>query len=353
MWEYIKNLLRHFFIPGSHNAHRPRILHRSWLVVFLAITLATEGFLVSNLIARQNNLQFLAAVVPAEIIALTNTERADNNVGNLKEDELLDSAAEAKANDMAANGYFSHTGPDGKTPWEWISASGYQYQYAGENLAVRFVNSTDVINAWMQSPTHRANMVKPVYTQIGVGVAEGMYQGEPATYVVQYFGTPKSSEEAALLPATPAPLIAKAASSTKVAAQTTAAPKVEGAATAAPVAAVAPAPQPASFTQSLAKQFIRAFSEPEQSSNLLLGFIAMLLLGALLLTFFTHMHIQHTGMLMAGAFVASVALFFFAVNLQLVGGAGSGTQAAGVAAYQSGVIISSEAADTGYALFPQ
>src|SRR6185437_10613391 len=192
---YVRDYFKHFFIPGEHNAHRPRILHRPWLIFFLAVILATEGFLVSNLIARQSDQQFLAAVVPAEIIALTNTERTDNSVGTLSEDALLDSAAQAKAADMAAKGYFSHVGPDGKTPWQWIDASGYQYQYAGENLAVRFIDSTDVVNAWMASPTHRANMVKPVYTQIGVGVAEGLYEGQPATYVVQYFGTPKSTAQ--------------------------------------------------------------------------------------------------------------------------------------------------------------
>ena len=360
-WDYVKNLLKHYFVPGAHNAHRPRVLHRSWLVFFLAVILATEGFLVSNLIARQSNQQFLAAVVPAEIIALTNTERADNNVGNVKEDALLDSAAQAKANDMAANGYFSHVGPDGKTPWQWVSASGYQYQYAGENLAVRFINSADVVNAWMESPTHRANMVKPVYTQIGVGVAEGMYEGQPATYVVQYFGTPKTAAAAAVAeaasPASPA-LASNSAQPARVLAAKTA-PKVEGTSTVAPpVQTVTAAPaqasaQTTSFTESLTKQLIRLFSEPQQSSNLILGFIATLLIGALLFTFFTHLQVQHGGMLAAGAFVVALALFFFIVNTSLIGVLpNNDTQAAGVAMSQGGVIIDLEAADTGYALFP-
>lgn len=317
--DYFGNFFGHFFIPGSHNAHRPRILHRPWLIFFLAIILATEGFLVSNLIARQSDQQFLAAVVPAEIISLTNTERKVNSVGTLKEDALLDQAAQAKANDMAIKGYFAHVDPNGKTPWQWISASGYQYQYAGENLAVRFINSTDVVNAWMASPTHKANIVKPVYTQIGVGVAEGMYDGQPATYVVQYFGTPKVAAVA------------------------------QPAAVAAAVDATA---QSNSFTQSVTRQLVRAFSEPQQTSNFLLGFIAVLLMGALILTFFTHLQIQHSGMLATGAFVAALAIFFFVANAHLVGGATDGTQSAAVASYQGGVIIDSAAADTGYALFP-
>lgn len=131
-----------------------------------------------------------AAVIESEIVAMTNDERTANSVGQLTENTLLDQAAQAKADDMAAKGYFSHTGPDGKTPWQWVAGAGYVYQYAGENLAVRFTDSSEVINAWMASPTHRANIVKPQYTQIGVGIADGTYEGAPATFVVQYFGTP-------------------------------------------------------------------------------------------------------------------------------------------------------------------
>ncbi len=346
---YVRDYFGHFFIPGAHNAHRPRILHRPWLIFFLAVILATEGFLVSNLVARQSDQQFLAAVVPAEIIALTNTERVDTGTGTLTEDALLDGAAQAKAADMAAQGYFSHVGPDGKTPWQWISASGYQYQYAGENLAVRFINSVDVVNAWMASPTHRANIIKPVYTQIGVGVAEGMYQGQPATYVVQYFGTPKNAQSAAVAVALPSTHTSTKAATVATAPGASASPAVEGASTAAPASATA---QSNSFTQTITRQLIRAFSEPQQTSNLLLGFIAALLLGALLFTFFTHLQIQHGGMLAAGVFVAALALFFFAINTRLIGSAPGGTQAAAVATSEGGVIITQEAADTGYALFP-
>lgn len=357
-WEYVKGLFRHHFVPGDHNAYRPRILHRPWLLFFLAIILATEGFLVSNLIARQSNQQFLAAVVPAEIIALTNTERTDNGVGTLEENALLDSAAQAKADDMAANDYFSHVGPDGKTPWQWIDESGYVYQYAGENLAVRFVDSSDVVNAWMASPTHRANIVKPVYTQIGVGVADGLYQGEPATYVVQYFGTPQSIEPASVAtvvaPLPQAPPVPANASTTHIAAAAALAtppPAVEGAETSAPPA-VQQSQQGASFVQSFVKQVIRALSEPGQSVDLVLGLVASLLVIALFFAFFMHIQIQHQNMLAAGAFVAALALFFLSINLHVVGGT-SAPQSASVVQAQAGVVISAQAAETGYALFPQ
>jgi uncharacterized protein YkwD len=348
---YLGNYVAHYFVPGTHNAYRPRILHRPWLMFFLAVTLATEGFLVSNLVARQSDQQFLAAVVPAEIIALTNTEREQNTVGNVKEDALLDQAAQAKAEDMAKAGYFSHVGPDGKTPWQWISASGYQYQYAGENLAVRFIDSKDVINAWMESPTHRANIVKPVYSQIGVGVAIGMYQGQPASYVVQYFGTPKSSVAAvAVAPVTPTKTTKPA---TQPATLATANPAVEGAST--EVAAATPVPtntHAASINNSASRQFVRLFGEPRQSSALILGLVSVLLVIALITTFFKHLDIQHPNMLAAGSFVLVVALAFLVLNAKLIGGSPGGEQSASVIASTGGVIITPDAAETGYALFP-
>src|SRR3989338_6173918 len=180
--------LRKYFIPSHHNAYRPHILRRRSLLFLLALVLLAEVALVADLVARQSGHDFLAVVIESEIILLTNAQRAQNSVGELAENKQLDSAAQQKADDMAAKGYFSHDGPDGKTPWMWIESAGYDYQYAGENLAVRFVDSKDVVAGWMASPTHRANIVKPAYIDVGVGIAQGIYKGEPATFVVQYFG---------------------------------------------------------------------------------------------------------------------------------------------------------------------
>ena len=95
-----------------------------------------------------------------------------------------------KARDMAEKGYFAHTSPDGKNPWYWLEQAGYKYQYAGENLAVNFNDSKDVTEAWMQSPTHRANIVKNKYTEVGTGVATGIYEGRKAVFAVQLYANP-------------------------------------------------------------------------------------------------------------------------------------------------------------------
>ena len=95
-----------------------------------------------------------------------------------------------KANDMVANNYFAHTSPSGLTPWYWFEQVGYGFTYAGENLAVNFSDSQDVTNAWMNSAEHRANILNANFTQIGIATATGTYNGAPATYVVEDFGTP-------------------------------------------------------------------------------------------------------------------------------------------------------------------
>lgn len=132
----------------------------------------------------------LGAVIASVVIEITNTERGAV-AGPLRVSSVLTEAAEAKARHMAEEGYFAHIGPDGKTPWQWFSEAGYTFAYAGENLAVRFDESADVVTAWMNSPSHRANIVGTQFTEIGVGVAEGVYEGRPATFVVQMFGTPR------------------------------------------------------------------------------------------------------------------------------------------------------------------
>lgn len=350
IWQKVTVAIKNHFVPSADNAYRPHLLHRPWPLFFLAVILGTEGFLVANLVARQTDQNFLAAVVPAEVIALTNTEREVNKVGDVSPNALLTNAAQAKASDMAYKGYFSHTGPDGKTPWQWISESGYAYQYAGENLAVRFIDSQDVVNAWMQSPTHRENIVKSVYTNIGVGVAQGIFQGEPATYVVQYFAAPALAKEAAPTP-TPVAVASASAFSAPVQASTPGSAQVEG-------ASVSPAPAESnSFLQSVTRQFTRVFANPQQSSAWVLGSVAALLVLVLGLTFFMHMQVQPGTMLASGVLVAALALSFLAINSRLAEGgvSPSGNQSAGVieASRPGAVLIGHNAESTGYSLFPQ
>lgn len=136
----------------------------------------------------------VAAVISSVLVELTNTERSAQGLGTLTVNPVLTAVAEAKAADMAAKGYFAHTSPEGLTPWHWFKEKNYKFLYAGENLAVDFTESSDVERAWMNSPTHRANVVGTQFTEIGIATAQGTYQGRPTTFVVQVFGTPAPQE---------------------------------------------------------------------------------------------------------------------------------------------------------------
>lgn len=132
----------------------------------------------------------LASVISSALVDLTNTDRAENGIDGLTRSPLLTAAAQAKADDMATKGYFSHVSPDGKDSWYWFKKSEYPFVYAGENLAVDFSDSIDVERAWMHSPAHRTNILNGHFTEIGIATAQGVFEGRTTTFVVQMFGTP-------------------------------------------------------------------------------------------------------------------------------------------------------------------
>src|ERR1035437_52496 len=171
-----KPLHHHFldyFFPHRRNNHRPNIFSAlSVFLIIFAILAFETGYVVQTKIVFQKT-NFLASVLPGTLVALANQDRTASGIGGVTEDTLLDKAAQAAAEDMAAKGYFAHVSPDGKSPWYWLDSVGYHYSYAGENLAVDFTDSSEVEVAWMNSPTHRANIEKPQYTKVGIGVANG------------------------------------------------------------------------------------------------------------------------------------------------------------------------------------
>ncbi len=136
-----------------------------------------------------------AAILVGMLGDLTNSERTANNIASLKLNPILSEAAQLKADDMVKNGYFAHTSPTGVTPWHWLDIVGYKYNYAGENLAVNFTETADVTAAWMKSPTHRANIVKSAYTEMGSAIATGTYKGRESVFVVQVYGNPVAIED--------------------------------------------------------------------------------------------------------------------------------------------------------------
>lgn len=121
-----------------------------------------------------------------QVMSLVNTDRASLGLPQLSINTNLNLAAMAKAEDMINNHYFAHTSPEGVAPWYWIKNVGYNYAYAGENLAIGYQDASDLVNSWMNSPSHRANILSPNYRDMGLALVKS----ENSTLVVQMFGSP-------------------------------------------------------------------------------------------------------------------------------------------------------------------
>lgn len=189
-----------YFLPHERNNYHPNLFSAVSIAALVFAVIIFEGAYLVQTKYVFLKTDFLASVLPGALVALTNQDRAIQGLAGVTQDALLDKAAQAAAEDMAANGYFAHVSPDGKDPWYWLNQAGYKYSYAGENLAVNFTDSENVQSAWMESPTHRANIVKREYTQVGFGTANGMYEGQETTFVVSFFAAPAVVELAEALP---------------------------------------------------------------------------------------------------------------------------------------------------------
>ncbi len=137
-----------------------------------------------------------AVLIKAKIIAETNIQRYDQNKGLLPlfENTKLNEAALAKANDMFLNQYFEHISLSGVSPAKLVQGFGYEYIATGENLILgNFASEKELVQSWMDSPGHRANILNNRYTEIGVAIIKGSYKGDTVWIGVQEFGLPLSA----------------------------------------------------------------------------------------------------------------------------------------------------------------
>ncbi len=185
--------LKHVLVPHKGNHYRPHLvrLHGITVVLVLAVLMQlTYGFVSSG---RLEVLGRVSSISASDLLTDTNTQRGKSSLPGLKVNTALSSAAFAKAKDMFANNYWAHVSPSGVTPWKWLGDAGYNYGVAGENLAKNYPTAQATVDAWMASPTHRANMLNTRYQDIGFAVVDGMLNGRPTTLVVAYYGTPATA----------------------------------------------------------------------------------------------------------------------------------------------------------------
>jgi len=181
----------HHFLPHPEKKERAKFLSFKsfgiyiFLIVFLMGLFRILPTLLPGVLGYASNINV------TDLLTDTNQMREKDRLEPLVFNEALSKAAYQKAMDMFEDDYWSHVAPDGKEPWDFILAENYDYTYAGENLAKNFSASSDVVKAWMESPSHRENLLNRNYKEVGFAVVNGTLGGIETTLVVQMFGQPR------------------------------------------------------------------------------------------------------------------------------------------------------------------
>ncbi len=177
---------------GQHHRQNKQYLKTYLPYLPVVVSLLLSIFASNIQPAKGTTLAYATEMSLHGLLQSTNEKRKDNGQGSLQLNDKLISAAQAKANDMVGRNYWSHNTPDGQEPWVFMDSAGYNYQKAGENLAYGFVTSRDAVNGWMNSPSHKANMLDSSFIEVGFGVANGNNYNSsgPETVVVAMYGKP-------------------------------------------------------------------------------------------------------------------------------------------------------------------
>lgn len=193
----MKPFIHNFIFPTAENGQKALLLRNIVLIPLVGLTVGINLLWLMPRLPGPKVKGSLTNMTPSEITALTNLERTKANVGLLKPNDLLQEAAYKKGQSMIEAGVFEHYyEAEGElvNPWQFILESGYEYFHAGENLGKDFTDASILVQAWIDSPTHRDNLLNPDYTEIGVAVLEGPYlDKQQTTLVVQLFATPVDS----------------------------------------------------------------------------------------------------------------------------------------------------------------
>lgn len=180
--------LKVIFIAYPGNNFKPKLLDNNFIYYLIIVLFILKIFNIIFLINLPNTT-FYADITRTALVNFINQERISSGLCPLEENEQLNTGAYLKAKDMIEKDYFSHQSPEGINPWYWFSLAGYKYKYAGENLAIGFIDSEQVFKGWINSESHKKNILNPNYQEIGIAVLNGDFQGRETTIVVKFLGS--------------------------------------------------------------------------------------------------------------------------------------------------------------------
>ena len=180
----LKNLINKVKIATKPD--HPLVLAIPYALALVLLIKLLVGIIVSPAPAI-----FASDLSVESILKAVDRERTLRNLSSLTTNFKLGTAAQSKADDMQARHYFAHVDPDGNYIWDKIVAAGYSpYTQLGENLAIEFYDTESLVAAWMNSPTHRANILQPGFKDQGAGLAFGnAAQNQYHSAIANTFGT--------------------------------------------------------------------------------------------------------------------------------------------------------------------
>ncbi len=175
-----------WIIPTHKNGFRAYALRTEALVVITLVLFIFNSF------AGAIDTAAAFSVSSEDLLAAHNQLRQQSGLPQLQLNPALINSAQSKARAMLQSDCWSHYCPAGKSPWDFFAEAGYNYNFAGENLAEGFSDLDSMMAAWMASPTHKDNIMRAEFTQVGFGIITGTYQGIKGNLlIVAHFGTPQ------------------------------------------------------------------------------------------------------------------------------------------------------------------
>lgn len=177
-------------VPHKDNDYRPHLIRAHGLVAVLVVALIAQVFYSFVTTGHIGVLSRVSDIQTTELLEDTNKQREAEGLNELYINDQLSRAAFLKAQNMFKEQYWAHVSPSGVEPWKWFGDAGYNYSYAGENLAKNYPTAQATVNAWMNSETHRANILKSEYIDVGFAVVDGTLNGQNTILVVAMYAAP-------------------------------------------------------------------------------------------------------------------------------------------------------------------
>ncbi|MDB5180333.1 MAG: hypothetical protein JWO54_91 [Candidatus Saccharibacteria bacterium] len=181
---------KRILVPHKGNNFRPHLIRAHGLVAVLIIAILAQTVYSFTTAGNFQILGRTSDIQTVDLLIDTNKERQADSLGDLKLNDQLSQAAFLKAQDMFTHNYWAHTSPSGVEPWKWFGDTGYNYSVAGENLAKNYPTADATVDAWMNSTSHRENILNGKYVDVGFAVVDGTLDGRATTLVVAFYGAP-------------------------------------------------------------------------------------------------------------------------------------------------------------------